>query len=268
MGRITICFALSLSFLALGSAAASDTANAASQTGPRTVDCELEVDGTTYIDGVCEFTPMGGGDFQIGGDGYFAQVDVQSKGKALGFWNGSPGASHAQGPLGELQQKGACWVGSKATVCAKNLSDAANAKNAAARPDGYMLYPDVAGASTSCLSLQGGAKVGSKLILHSCEVPDDLVFVKKAGGEVGIYGNPNLCLGFSSPVTLKTCSEYEQVWTMEGDGSQASAIETGDGGCLTIPDLDRAGAKFPFDVLNGDCSDPSTTAVRFYMSKN
>ena len=225
------------------------------------------VEDKTYIDGECEFTPMGNGDFQISGEGYFAQVDVESKGKAKGFWNGSRGASHAQGPLGSLQQKGGCWVGAEAKICAKNLSDKDNTQHAAARPDGMMLYPDVAGASSSCLSLQGGAKVGSKVVLHSCEVPADLVFVKKAGGELGIYGHPDLCLGYGRNLAVAKCNQYGAIWETQASSTKSAVLSTSDGGCIAIPKLDETNARFPFSVDQIDCAEESRT-VKFFMSKN
>lgn len=237
------------------------------QTGARTVDCELVVEGDTYIDSECEFSPMGDGDFQISGDDYFAQVDVESKGKAQGFWNGSKGASHAQGPLGSLQLKGGCWVGAKAKICAKNLSDKAHAQRAAARPDGMMLYPDVAGASSSCLSLKGGARVGSKLVLHSCEIPDDLVFVKKADGALGIYGHPDLCLGFGENLTVTKCNQYAAVWETRATSTRSAVVSTSDGGCMAIPDFEDPDARFPFSVHQIDCAEESLT-VKFFMSKD
>ena len=237
------------------------------QTGARTVDCELTVEGTTYIDGECEFTPMGSGDFQISGGDYFAQVDVESKGKAQGFWNEEKGASHTQSPLGALTQKGGCWVGSKVKICANNLSAKDNAARDAARPKGMMLYPDVAGASSSCLSLQGGAKIGSKLVLRSCSIPNDLIFVKKSDGELSLYGKPDLCLGFGDGLALTKCSPYAAVWETQATSTKSAVVSTSDGGCIAIPDLERASAKFPFAVEQVDCAEESRT-VKFFMAKD
>lgn len=79
--------------------------------------CLLEVDGKAYIDGPCEFSSWEGGDFQILAGDYFAYV-YPSDAPAYGYWNGTPGATHAHDPLGELRRDGACWVNETAKVCA------------------------------------------------------------------------------------------------------------------------------------------------------
>lgn len=87
----------------------------------RLVDCRLIVDGQSYIDGRCRFTPQGSdGSFQImaGNGQYFAQVLITEPGKAAGYWNEDPYANHAHSNLGDLTRQDACWVNERASVCA------------------------------------------------------------------------------------------------------------------------------------------------------
>lgn len=79
--------------------------------------CALVVDGKTYIDGPCEFEPIGGGDFQIRQGKYFAYLYVGKP--ATGHWNGDPPGNKAHVPLGDLQRREGCWVNAQARVCAE-----------------------------------------------------------------------------------------------------------------------------------------------------
>ncbi|MCA2013406.1 hypothetical protein LCM17_18080 [Cereibacter sphaeroides] len=92
--------------------------------------CRLVVEGVTYIDrrGDCPIWMEndGSGRFWINTDregtlpDYFAELSPMGDGTASGHWNGSPGATHAQGFLGEDFRMGAggCWIGQRATICA------------------------------------------------------------------------------------------------------------------------------------------------------
>jgi hypothetical protein len=89
--------------------------------------CRLAVKGVTYMDGPCEFSPMGdGGDFQIGSpeSPWFAYVFVNTDGTAEGHWNadqqgdGYVPTSKAHTPLGVLHRHDACWKNENASVCA------------------------------------------------------------------------------------------------------------------------------------------------------
>lgn len=87
-------------------------------------DCLIEVDGTRYIDGPCEFDLIdGSGSFKIGvyppetEVPRFAYVYVDSA-PAYGFWNGEPAESHAHESLGDLTRDGACWFNQEARICA------------------------------------------------------------------------------------------------------------------------------------------------------
>lgn len=93
--------------------------------------CKLVVDGTTYLDirdGTCPIWMEndGTGGFWINTDrddylgDYFAEVSPQGDGTATAHWNGTPGATHAQGYLGDdlTMGNGGCWTGARVTVCA------------------------------------------------------------------------------------------------------------------------------------------------------
>ncbi|MCB1391310.1 MAG: hypothetical protein KDK12_19530 [Rhodobacteraceae bacterium] len=92
--------------------------------------CRLVVDGRTYLDrrGDCPIwmTNDGTGSFWINTDrdgylgDYFAELEPAGDGTAQGHWNGSPGATHAEGFLGEDFRMGAggCWSNARATICA------------------------------------------------------------------------------------------------------------------------------------------------------
>lgn len=92
--------------------------------------CRLIVDGMTYIDrrGDCPIWMEndGSGRLWINTNrvndmpDYFAELSPDGNGFASGHWNGEPGATHAQGWLGDDFQlgKGGCWSNSRATICA------------------------------------------------------------------------------------------------------------------------------------------------------
>jgi len=88
-----------------------------------TAQCLLQIDGTTYINGDCNFSPHddGTGSFSIGTDDpnslYFAYVNIFD-GVAYGYWNGSSTSKHAHDSLGELKHNGACRFNDKAIICA------------------------------------------------------------------------------------------------------------------------------------------------------
>lgn len=88
----------------------------------RPATCYLEVGGRPFIDGPCDFEPLGDGtgSFKVmGQDGlYFAYLFVEAPGRGIGHWNEEAGANHAHTPLGELNRDGACWVGATARLCA------------------------------------------------------------------------------------------------------------------------------------------------------
>ncbi len=91
----------------------------------RIVSCVIEVEGKTYLDGPCNFSPEKDGSFSIGtGDEahatpFFAYVNKNDDGTAEAFWNEDAGIKKAQSPLGTVRQHGACWTNARARICAK-----------------------------------------------------------------------------------------------------------------------------------------------------
>ena len=63
--------------------------------------CTLIVDGKQFINGPCEFSPLGDGSFEILKGPWFAFVNLQSdqKDHADGAWNENPHSNHAESPL-------------------------------------------------------------------------------------------------------------------------------------------------------------------------
>jgi hypothetical protein len=86
--------------------------------------CVLEVDRKSYLDGPCNIEMGPDGSFSIGAgeqsrSEFFAYVNLApAAAKATGYWNGPEAASHAHDSLGALSRNGACWVNSRARVCA------------------------------------------------------------------------------------------------------------------------------------------------------
>ena len=91
-------------------------------THARPAKCLLEVNGTSYVDGACDFRPLsdGTGSFQITGPKgtYFAYLLVDGVDRATAHWNEEPGASHAHTPLGALTRDGPCWINETTKLCA------------------------------------------------------------------------------------------------------------------------------------------------------
>lgn len=95
---------------------------AASPTWAEVVECKLEVGGTTYISGDCDYDTLSSGDgsFKIMAldTRYFAYVYVEGVGKASAHWNEEAGASHAHTPLGQLKLTDeGCWINDTARIC-------------------------------------------------------------------------------------------------------------------------------------------------------
>ena len=88
----------------------------------RRADCVLEVDGSRYIDGLCDFSPIDtDGSFVVTSkrnSSLFAYVNMNGDGSAQGSWTGPGGASNAHEDLGQLSRNGGCWSNATAKVCA------------------------------------------------------------------------------------------------------------------------------------------------------
>jgi len=83
--------------------------------------CSLIVDGKQFINGPCEFSPLGEGSFKIMKEPWFAYVNLHSdqRNTADGSWNENPQSNHAESDLGVLVRRGECWSNERATICAK-----------------------------------------------------------------------------------------------------------------------------------------------------
>ncbi|WP_216878788.1 MULTISPECIES: hypothetical protein [Roseomonadaceae] len=238
----------------------------------RPADCELTVRGQNYIRGICQFSPMQGGSFQISGGDRFAYVTVIAPGVAEASWNEDPAATHAQAPLGRLTRSGACWVGAEARICARSLSPAAQRAALAAQPDGDALFPEVA--LQACLGVEGALEPGAELVLRNCRVPSDLIFIRRADGGLGISRQPGLCLGLEAPgmsrppvLILEPCQPASPRWTTRATATEAAPVRSEAGLCLTIPQLEVADARFPFRVEAVPCTSAGDRAVRFILSR-
>jgi hypothetical protein len=237
----------------------------------RPVDCELTVQGRTYIKGVCQFSAAADGSFQIFGKDYFAYVNVVSPGVAEASWNADPASTHAQAPLGELRQSGGCWVGKTVKICARALSPAAEKAAIASQPNGLALFPEMA--LQSCIGVEGPVEPGADLVLRNCRVPSDLIFVRRQDGSLGVAKAPDLCLGLKSPDTsqpsrlaLEKCQSGSPRWTTVATSTVAAPVQSGAGLCLSIPQMAVPDARFPFVVQAAPCTDESR-ALKFILSK-
>lgn len=85
--------------------------------------CLLQVDGKTYLNGICNFENEGNGSFTIGtgsvnASRYFAYVLVWGNGTAHAYWNGEEAGPNAHDNLGPVKRDGACRYNSRVRVCA------------------------------------------------------------------------------------------------------------------------------------------------------
>lgn len=81
--------------------------------------CSLVVGNQTYIDGPCWISLDADGSFQITSlDGQYFALLFRDAGPPFGYWNGGPGSTHAQDPLGEMTRHGACWESDRGKMCA------------------------------------------------------------------------------------------------------------------------------------------------------
>ena len=90
-----------------------------------TAKCVLEVEGKTYISGLCDVSLIDEeGSFILTEKSrrpYFAYIiiDPDDKKTADGTWNRARGASHAHAPLGSrtMQLRDGCWSNEGAKAC-------------------------------------------------------------------------------------------------------------------------------------------------------
>lgn len=226
------------------------------------VDCLLEVEGKTYIKGVCEFTSRDGGDFQIMGKAYFAQLNVEGKGKGSVTWNASPDSTHAQAYIGEVERKGACWISERVKVCARALSKARRAEIEATRPDGETIELIVAGYPNVCLSGHS-FEHGTPLVLGSLsqchnEFGQAPKLFKRSIDNILIDKHPGLCIDTKagdkaklSKLVLEDCNKVSNKWHLFKGMIHSSSQDL----CWTLPDLNDQSKPWPINVLAGPCPD-------------
>ncbi|UHS63466.1 hypothetical protein HRR99_17995 [Agrobacterium vaccinii] len=91
---------------------------AATHTAPNRKGCVLEVGGAKAIDGTCYWGPYGNmdGSFVMEANGYFAIIEIDNN-TAAGWWNETPGSTHAHTPLGEMKRDAKCWKSESVRVC-------------------------------------------------------------------------------------------------------------------------------------------------------
>ena len=87
--------------------------------------CVIEVDGTFYLNGPCNFERESDGSFEIGvgppgvASQFFAYLVLGTDGEsALGYWNSPDAGEKAYEDLGPMTRDGACWVSAAARLCA------------------------------------------------------------------------------------------------------------------------------------------------------
>lgn len=242
----------------------------AAHAAPRPADCKLVVNGKSYIAGVCDFAPEDDGSFQIIGGDYFAKVTMQGKGRAEGYWNEEPGANHAHSSLGILTRKGACWVGKGVEICARKLDGAQFAAALATRPDGFMIMPELPGIVTACVGTNNGQwQPGSALVLRSCRLPGDKVFVR-ADGTLKLDKHPGVCVGAAAQGTgparleLLPCERAKQQWDSATSEDGPATIASSDGLCWKVDRAAGDNVELPFAMVAAPCGAEST---KFFFEK-
>lgn len=77
------------------------------------VQCLIQVDGQTYVDGPC--TVRKNGEIISVGEGRDDKYSAHINAKGLSFWNS--GGTRVNVPLGELAQSGPCWNNARTKIC-------------------------------------------------------------------------------------------------------------------------------------------------------
>lgn len=235
---------------------------------PRPADCELTVNGRTYIRGQCQFDAEADGSFRINGQDYFAYVNVTAPGVADASWNADPASTHAHTRIGEVRRQGACWVGANARICARALPPEALRTAQAAQPDGFALWPITPGL-TACIGPQGALAAGTRMVLRNCRVPADLLVQRGPDGALTL--SSNLCLGIEAPgmgrpaeLIAEPCAANSPRWTSQATSTEEAVVRSSEGMCLTIPAMARPETPFPYTVNVAPCA---ATATKFILSR-
>jgi hypothetical protein len=241
--------------------------------GQRPALCKLVVKGKTYIDGECQFSADPDGSFQIASKSYFAQVLVKGN-AAEATWNADPKSGHAEAKLGTLTYKGACWVNATTEICARALPPAGLAAALAARPKGERIWPELPGASYTCVMARNGTWAdGAPLeLVGMCPGDYSANRFVRAGGELRIDRAPGLCVGVlrgsrAATVELQKCDEAGAKWRSSATDAEPATIRSDTGECWTIPALDDKNAM-PATVEASRCDDKNANRVKFFFDNN
>ncbi len=235
--------------------------------------CKLVVKGKTYIDGECQFSADPDGSFQITGKYYFAYVFVKGN-AAAASWNADPKSSHAGTELGKLTRKGACWVNATTEICARALPPAELAAALAAHPKGERIWPELPGASYTCVMARNETWTDGAPLVLAGTCPGDYSanrFVR-AGGEIRIDQAPGLCVGVlrgsrGAIVVLQKCDQAGAKWRSSATEAEPATIRSDTGECWTIPAVDQENAM-PAAVEASRCDDKNANPIKFFFDKN
>ncbi|WP_139976506.1 hypothetical protein [Ochrobactrum sp. CGA5] len=89
------------------------------------IDCLIAVGGETYADGACQWRADKSGSFSVYSGKYSAAVNVDHVSTVhSGYWNAGKGSySQPDIAIGYMQQDGACWKSTTATICAWKIGE-------------------------------------------------------------------------------------------------------------------------------------------------
>lgn len=150
--------------------------------------------------------------------------------------------------VASLLVAGVLGVMSSSTALAEPLL--AQANNTAGQAPRLMIYPDIPGASQSCV-VPSYMKwtPGTPLVLTNCPKGGSASFIR-SNNTIAVAGQPGLCVGVARGaqrpvIALQKCSEASTTWTSRASSTASARVESKDGRCWIIPKL-PANANFPF----------------------
>ncbi|MES5099265.1 hypothetical protein ABUK73_13635 [Agrobacterium sp. BA1120] len=81
-------------------------------------NCLLQVNGKKAIDGACHWSgsSLDKNSIYMQANGYFAYIEINQS-TADGWWNETPGSTHAHSELGEMKREGQCWKNKNVRLC-------------------------------------------------------------------------------------------------------------------------------------------------------
>jgi hypothetical protein len=182
----------------------------------RPVQCKLTVDGKSFTNGDCDFEPLGtDGSFILRAkSGIFVYITVNAPGVADASWNEQPSSTHAQAPLGEVRQQGACWSNKRTILCAWQPGQAPTrpiaevappATTQATAPRVANPSPEAAKQKAGLLTLSGLRSGTACMIAESAKKGAHLVVGK---GDECSGPNAHFVLGSDNIVQLAQAPEF------------------------------------------------------------